>query len=142
MNATSAHPGSDGDGVPAPDGVVDDYKTVSDYLAEADDDLRDLFEATKAFLTSLGDDVQMKTLKFYFAFKRLKNFACAEVHNREKIVRVFLKVDPKQVVLEKGFTRDVTEIGHFGTGDLEVNLKSSADLEKAKALLLLSYEAN
>jgi predicted transport protein len=142
VNATTAQPGTEGDSGATPGGGMGDYKTVSDYLSEADEDLRDLFEATKAFLLSLGDDIQMKTLKLYFAFKRLKNFACVEVHNREKIVRVFLKVDPKHVELEKGFTRDVTEIGHFGTGDLEVNLKTPADLEKVKPLLLSSYEAN
>jgi predicted transport protein len=84
----------------------------------------------------------MKTLKFYFAFKRLKNFACVEIHNKEKTVRVFLKVDPTQIKLETGFTRDVSGVGHFGTGDLEVNLRTPADLEKAKPLLLQSYEAS
>jgi predicted transport protein len=142
VNATTAQPSNNGacDSLPTSGGT--EYKTVSEYLSEADEDLRDLFESTKEFLLSLGDDIQMKTLKFYFAFKRLKNFACAEVHNREKSVRLFLKVDPKSVNLERGFTRDVTDIGHFGTGDLEVNLKCPADLEKAKPLLLSSYDAN
>src|SRR5688572_7699599 len=43
-----------------------------------DQELNDRFEALKAFLSALGDDVQMKTLKHYIAFKRLKNFACVE----------------------------------------------------------------
>jgi predicted transport protein len=51
-------------------------------------------------------------------------------------------VDPESVSLEKGFTRDVRNIGHFGTGDLEITLKTSADYEKAKALLFSSYEAS
>jgi predicted transport protein len=137
VNAKTA----EGDGGGGEGGKVT-YKTVSEYLEQADEELRDLFEGLKAFLQSLGDDVQMQTLKFYFAFKRLKNFACVEVHNKEKVVRAFLKVDPTQIKLEKGFTRDVRDIGHFGTGDLEVNLKTQADLEKAKPLLLTSYEAS
>jgi hypothetical protein len=32
------------------------------------------------YLPALGDDVTKKTLKFYFAFRRIKNFACVEVH--------------------------------------------------------------
>ena len=42
----------------------------------------------------------------------------------------------------KGFTRDVRKIGHFGTGDLEIRIRSDEDLEKAKSLLLESYEAS
>lgn len=118
------------------------YTTVSEYLEKAEPELCDLFESLKAFLQGLGDDVQLKTLKYYFAFKRIKNFACVEIHNKEQLVRVFLKVDPTKIKLEKGFTRDVSKIGHFGTGDLEVNLKTPADLEKAKPLLLQSYEVS
>jgi predicted transport protein len=44
------------------------------------------------------------------------------------------------VTLESGFSRDVTDIGHLGTGELEVNLRCTADLEKAKPLFLKSYE--
>lgn len=118
------------------------YKTVSDYLAEADDQTADLFEAVKAFLMGLGDDVQMKTLVAYFAFKRIKNFACVELRKQPAKLLVFVKVDPDTVELEEGFTRDVRQIGHFGTGDLEISLGSMDDFERAKPLLEQSYEAS
>jgi predicted transport protein len=50
-----------------------------------------------------------------------------------------LKVDPSTVQLEPGFSRDVTSIGHWGTGDLELTLQSLADLERAKPLIERSY---
>ncbi len=117
------------------------YTTITDYLDKADADLTDLYEAVKAYLMGLGDDVQHKTLKNYFAFKRIKNFACAEVKNQDKKVVLYLKVDPATVDLTDGFTRDVRKIGHFGTGDLEVTIRSIADFEKAKPLLHQSYES-
>lgn len=55
-------------------------KTVSDYLDQANIKLTDRFEKLKDYMMSLSDDVQMKTLKHYIAFKRIKNFACVEVH--------------------------------------------------------------
>lgn len=36
--------------------------------------------------------------------------------------------------------RDVSQQGHWGTGDLEVSLTSLADLETAKSLILMSYQ--
>ena len=138
VNAVTASPENDGGTVIPPTNVK--YKTVSEYLEEADVKLQDLFESLKAYLLGLGDDVQMKTLKFYFAFKRIRNFAAVEV--RTKALMIHVKTDPKSVTLEKGFTRDVSNVGHFGTGDLEITLKTLADLEKAKPLFLASYEAS
>jgi len=117
-------------------------KTVSEYLEECSGPLLELFENLKAYIISLGDDVQVNTLKFYVAFKRLRNFACVEVHPGKKCLRVYVKVDPDSVQLEEGFTRDVRAIGHFGTGDVEITLRNSDDFEKAKPLLIQSYEAS
>lgn len=144
VNATTAQPLEDdgGGGKPPVNGGGAKYKTFTDYLAEADTALSDRYEALKAFLTSLGDDVQMKTLKYYAAFKRIKNFACVEVHPTSGRIIVYGKLDPAQMKLEPGFTRDVTNIGHFGTGDLEITIKNNDDLEKAKPLLVQSYEAS
>jgi predicted transport protein len=99
--------------------------------------LQDVWEALKAFLLALGDDVQMKELDQYVAFRRLKNFACVKV--RTKDLQVWTRLDPSSVPLEEGFTRDVSQIGHAGTGDLEIRIQSAADLERAQPLLLRSY---
>ncbi len=116
------------------------YKTSLEHLETAPDLLRDLFEALKAYLLALGDDVQMKPLSWYIAFKRFKNFACVEVHpNAGKLV-CFVKLNPADVALQPGFTRDVRSIGHYGTGDLEITISSEFQLEQAKPLILQSYE--
>lgn len=118
------------------------YKTVGEYLAQSPQPLKDLFEQMRSFLLALGDDVQLKELQLYFAFKRIKNFACVEVHPGNGQLLVYVKVDPETVALEQGFSRDVRSIGHFGTGDLELRLHNVAEFEKAKPFLLASYEAS
>lgn len=111
-------------------------------LAESDDELKDRYESLKAFVEALGDDVQIKELKLYAAFKRIKNFACVQILPNPKIILVLVKVDPDTVKLEEGFTRDVRKIGHWGTGDLEILIRSDGDLARAKELIVKSYEAN
>jgi predicted transport protein len=118
------------------------YKTVSDSVADADTRLANLYADVENFLLGLGDDVTKKTLRFYLAFRRIKNFACVEVKPQLGVVRLYLKIDAASLALEDGFTRDVTLIGHYGTGDLEVTLKSHDDLERAKLLIMQSYEAS
>ena len=116
--------------------------TVTDKLAKASADVKDRFESLKAFAEALGDDVQVKTVKDYIAFKRIKNFAAVEIHPRDKNIIVFVRADFENIHLEEGFTRDVRKIGHFGTGDLEITIRSDDDLERAKPLIVKSYEVN
>ena len=86
--------------------------------------------------------MQTKTLRHYIVFKRLKNFASVEIHPVARKITAFVKVDPKSVELKKGFTRDVTEIRHYGTGDLEIVIDSADDFEAAKPLFIKSYEVS
>ena len=55
-------------------------KTVTEYLDHPPKELRDLYHAVEDYCIAMGDDVTKKTLKNYFACRRLKNFACVEVH--------------------------------------------------------------
>jgi predicted transport protein len=118
------------------------YKTVSESMTEAGTELANLYADVENYLLGFGDDVTKKTLKNYFAFRRIKNFACVEVRTSLDVVRAYLKIDPGTIELEEGFTRDVRNVGHYGTGDLEVTLKNHEDLERAKPLLYKSYEAS
>ncbi len=118
------------------------YKTIGTVMQELDPGMQDRFEALRAFMMALGDDVQETTLRFYIAFKRIKNFACVEFRPSTGKILMFVKVDPSTVQLVPGFTRDVSNFGHFGTGDLEITLSKAEDLEKAKPLIELSYGAS
>ena len=123
-----------------PDVSKTDKKTIEQKLDALDDSLQDLYHALRSHLMALGDDVQKKDLTYYVAFKRLRNFACVEVHPNKAKVTVFLRVDPDSITLQKGFSRDVRKIGHYGTGDLEVTLRNLDDLERAQPLLQRSYD--
>jgi predicted transport protein len=112
-------------------------KTVDEQLALASQEIRDLYANIASYLLSLGDDVQEKQLKLYTAFRRLKNFACA-IPYPNKILMI-LRLAPSTVPLEEGFSRDISQIGHWGTGDVEVTLRNQADFDRAKALLERSY---
>ncbi|WP_313704208.1 DUF5655 domain-containing protein [Massilia sp.] len=123
--------------VPKPQGKD---KSLAEQLALATPDIRALYEQTASLLMSLGDDVQQKSLKLYTAFRRLKNFACVIVYPNRLLVT--LKLDPDTVAFEEGFSRDVSQVGHWGTGDVELCLFGPLDLQKAQALLERSYAEN
>lgn len=118
------------------------YKTVEDYLENANNELKNRYYILKDFIMSLGDDVQEKKLKNYFGFKRIKNFACIEIHPKTDAVLVYTKANIKDVEIKEGFTRDVTDIGHYGTGNLEIKFTDMKQLEEVQKHILKSYEIN
>lgn len=100
--------------------------------------LTELLASLEGYVASLGDDVQRKELRLYLAFKRLKNFATV-VAQKNRLV-LYLHLNPQELAAMPAIARDVSQQGHWGTGDLEVSLNSLSDLETAKPLILMSYQ--
>lgn len=119
-----------------------DTSIVSQNINKANKQINDLYNEIYNYLLALSDDVQVKELKFYVAFKRIKNFVCIEVLHSQNKILLYVKVNLDDIKLEEGFTRDVTNIGHYGTGNLSITIKDNNDFEKAKPYILESYNNN
>ena len=103
-------------------------------------EIAQLWEETLDYIRGLGEDVNIKFLGHHVACTRLKNFACLWPLKSE--ILLWLKLDPASMELEPGFSRDVSAVGHYGTGDLEVRIKNEAALAKAMPLIERAYEGN
>ncbi|MET8539922.1 DUF5655 domain-containing protein [Kitasatospora sp. NPDC004799] len=105
--------------------------------------LRELYSELDEALTSAGD-LEVVVLKHYIAYRRILNVASVIFRPSvsHRAILVYLRLDPDSVELEEGFTRDVRGIGHLGTGDLEVRITSSADVEKAVPLIRRAVEGS
>ena len=115
-------------------------KTFQEQLEQTTPEMRMLYEQIAEFILALGDDVKERHLKLYTAFRRLKNFASV-IAARDRFL-IMLRLNPDTVALEEGFSRDVSQIGHWGTGNLELTLRNKADFERAKPLIERSYFEN
>ena len=100
--------------------------------------LADVLTSLEDHLLSLGDDVQRKELKLYAAFKRMKNFATV-VPQKNRLL-LYLHLPPQEWVGKLPNTRDMSQSGHWGTGDLEISLSTLADLDAAKMAIIAAYE--
>lgn len=132
-DATEAKPSTE---TSSPKGIGKD-KSFDEQYAGALPETRAVYDALATHVLALGDDVTERRLKLYTAFRRLKNFVSVVMYPNKMLV--FLKIDPDTVSLEEGFSRDVRQIGHWGTGELELTLRTPADLDKARALIDRSY---
>ena len=112
-------------------------RTHLQKLDSANKEIQTLYYSVCDFIESLGDDISENQLKFYKAYKKIKNIVCVEIH--ENHISMFLKISPDSITLEKGFTRDMRKTGHYGTGDVQVIIKNANDFEKAKNLIIMAY---
>jgi predicted transport protein len=101
--------------------------------------IRDLAQQVQEFVVNLDPGIEEEPKKQYVAYKSSKNIVCMEIQHQK--IYLFLKLDPKKVTGPPGISRDVSAVGHFGTGDLEITLKSSGDVEAAKPFIKMAYEA-
>lgn len=115
-------------------------KTYAEQYESCSPRIRDIVNQIQDYTLQLGDEVSGVELKLYKAFKKIRNFACIVL--QESCIVLYLKLDPSFIELEDGFTRDVTHIGHWGTGNLEVTIKTQADFEKSKSLIEMAYDEN
>jgi predicted transport protein len=112
--------------------------TFEQHLEGKPDGVRELAFAVQEFVTALDPAIEEIPKKNYVAYKISQNIVCMEVQTHR--VLLHLKLNPKEVPNLPAIARDMTDIGHFGTGDLEISVKSSEDLETAKKYIRLAYQ--
>jgi len=126
------------------DQVPKQKKNAQRYrLDKSSPELVALYHNICDFADSLGDEVQRKELLLYTAFQKIKNFLSVVIWPtaKEPHVKLYLKLKPEQVIISD-IVRDVTNLGHWGTGDIEVVVHNQADLAKAKLLIEQAYQEN
>lgn len=115
-------------------------KSFVEKKKDASTEILTLYEDIRNYVLSLGDDITENQLKYYVAFKKIKNIVCVEILKNH--LTLYLKLDANTIDYEDGFTRNTSQIGHYGTGDVEVTIRNRADYEKVKALLDRAYNEN
>lgn len=85
---------------------------------------------------SLDEAVEESPKKFYVAYKVSQNFVCMEVKKNKVIL--YLKLDASEVKNIPTNARDVRDIGHYGTGDFELSIRTQEEAESAREYIKLS----
>jgi predicted transport protein len=121
-------------------GKESSVKTFLQQFAEAPAAIKSIYETIRDYILSLGDDVTENQLKYYVAFKKIKNIICAEIYPNKIVLH--LRLNPDEVELQDGFIKDMRNIGHWGTGDLQIVIKSVEDFGEARELIDRAYNEN
>lgn len=113
-------------------------KTFALWLVEQNPETKTLYEAIRMAVLLQGDDIAEKEAKLYMSFRRTRNFASISNGSKGEF-RLFLHLNINEMEMRDGL-RDVTGIGHWGTGDVEVRIKQQSDVDAALPLIEQAYE--
>jgi predicted transport protein len=111
--------------------------TFEEHLGICDDKVKKVLQDLRDFILNIDETIEETPKKFYIAYKVSQNFVCVET-KKTKIV-LFLKLNPKEVKIPAN-GRDVSNIGHYGTGDFEISITNSEQMEKSKEFIKSAFE--
>lgn len=109
--------------------------TLENLKVKGNPDIQKLFDKASEYLLGLNESVVAVPQKYYVAFKFAKNIACIEIQRSQ--LRIWLPNKHRSEM--PSFARDVTNIGHYGTGNLELAIHTENELELALPILKETY---
>jgi uncharacterized protein with ParB-like and HNH nuclease domain/predicted transport protein len=112
--------------------------TINDHPHLLVEPLHTLFEAFRREVLALDPAVTEEFLKLYVAYKAETNFV--DVVPQARRLRLSLNVAFQEIDDPKGLCKDVSELGRWGNGDVEVGLATLAELPYVMGLVRQSLE--
>ncbi len=100
-----------------------------EYLSQFSEKEVDLYNKYKAKICSDKSQIQIRVKKVYVNLVKERNIMGSLVPGDNLYLTVKSSLVPKGVDTKQSFIRDVSEIGHWGVGDLEITINDNADKE-------------
>ena len=111
--------------------------TFDERLEGKSKSIQRLAEIIREFIIDLDESIEEVPKKFYVAYKISQNIACMSV--KGKHIKLVLKLKPADIPEGTTNYRDVTSIGHLGTGNVEFTVSSESEFLPVKAFIALAY---
>ena len=119
-------------------GATNSGYSIDDHPYLLSTSMRTLFDAFRKAVLELDPCVSEEFLKLYVAFRAETNFV--DVVPQAKRLRLALNMGFAEVNDPKGLCKDVTDLGRWGNGDVEIGLSSLDELPYVIGLVRQSLE--
>lgn len=100
---------------------------------------RELFEMIKREVLFLDENIEIVYTKLYIAFK-IMNTNFLDIVPYKKKLKLYLNIPPYELQDPRGISRDVSNIGSWGNGDVEIELIDKEDIPYILGLIRQTIE--
>jgi len=102
--------------------TIDNHK----HLAEGEP-MRSLFDELRKRILNLDSSVKEEFLKLYVAYKTTTNFV--DIVPQKSKLRLSLNLRFEEINDPKGICKDITDVGRWGNGDVEVSISKVEEFD-------------
>jgi len=102
------------------------------------EDMLELYQHLEKRILNIDSSVYVEFKKLYIAFKSQTNFV--DIVPQKKRLRLSLNIKFDKIRDEKGIGKDVTNMGRWGNGDVEVGFNNLNDIDYLMALIEQAFE--
>lgn len=110
---------------------------IEEHFERKSKEIQELMHSVREFVTGLDSAIEEVPKKFYIAYKSSQNIVCMEA--KSKNIKLFVKLKPVEVTEPPQSFRDVSKIGHYGTGESEFTVSTIEEFEEIKKYIELAY---
>lgn len=129
-----------------PDSIIGKYKTdekeTAVYNLQTYEHLKgamlDLYQALKKRILNIDSSVKEEYKKLYIAFKSTTNFV--DIVPQKARLRLSLNIDFPDIIDPKGLCKDVSGLGRWGNGDVEVGISNLNELDDIMDLIQQAFD--
>jgi len=102
------------------------------------EDMLELYKQLEKRILNIDSSVHVEFKKLYIAFKSQTNFV--DIVPQKKRLRLSLNIKFDKIKDEKGIGKDVTNMGRWGDGDVEVGFNNFNDIDYLMTLIEQAFE--
>ncbi|MBT8762848.1 hypothetical protein KFV02_02760 [Desulfohalobiaceae bacterium Ax17] len=111
--------------------------TFEQHVEGKSENIKNLIYMIREYMLGLDSSIEEVPKKFYIAYKISQNIVCVEPQTKN--IKIFVKLKSSDIDDPPDFYRDVSKIGHYGTGDSEFTISSEEQFELIKKYIELAY---
>lgn len=111
--------------------------TFEERLEGKPKEIQSLIHTIREYVLGLDPAIEESPKKLYIGYKISQNIVCVEPQSKN--IKLFLKLKATDIETPPQSYRDVTNIGHYGTGDSEFTISTEEEFELVKPFIEKAY---
>lgn len=102
-------------------------------------DMLDLYQVLRKRILNIDASVKEEFKKLYIAFKSSTNFV--DIVPQKARLRLSLNIEFNEIIDPKGICKNVSGLGRWGNGDVEIGISALGELDYVMELVLQAFDA-
>ncbi|WP_339327171.1 DUF5655 domain-containing protein [Clostridium beijerinckii] len=113
--------------------------TEEDHFKNSSEEIIDLYNRIKEYITSLNDNITIKAKKLEIGFV-YNNKIMIDIHLQKRALKIWLSTKWGTIDDSKHLAKDMSKTGHWGNGDYVIQISDDEELEYIFSLIKQVYK--